>query len=42
MKRDKLQALLITIRDSIRKGDHQKLYQIVAKLLMGCLTFQDL
>ena len=35
MKRDKLQELLTAARDAIRDGDHQKLYQIIAKVTDG-------
>ena len=35
MKRDELQGLLTTARDAIRDGDHQKLYQIIAKVTDG-------
>jgi FlaA1/EpsC-like NDP-sugar epimerase len=35
MKRDEMQALLTTARDAIRDGDHQKLYQIIAKVAGG-------
>ena len=35
MKRNELQGLLTTARDAIRDGDHQKLYQIIAKVTDG-------
>ena len=35
MKCDELQGLLTTARDAIRDGDHQKLYQIIAKVTDG-------
>jgi FlaA1/EpsC-like NDP-sugar epimerase len=35
MKRDKLQELLTAARDAIRDSDHQKLYQIIAKVTDG-------
>ena len=35
MKRDKLRGLLTNARDAIRDGDHQKLYQIIAKVTDG-------
>ena len=35
MKRDVLQELLTTARNAIRDGDHQKLYQIIAKVTDG-------
>lgn len=35
MKRDELHGLLTTACDAIRDGDHQKLYQIIAKVTDG-------
>jgi len=35
MKHSDLQALLSTVRDAIHDGDHQKLYQIIAKVTDG-------
>ncbi|MDC0101074.1 polysaccharide biosynthesis protein [Alphaproteobacteria bacterium] len=35
MKRDELQGLLTTALNTIRDGDHQKLYQIIAKVTDG-------
>ena len=35
MKREELRVLLTAARDAIRDGDHQKLYQIIAKVTDG-------
>lgn len=35
MKHDKLQALLTAARGAIRDGDHEKLYQVIAKVTNG-------
>ena len=35
MKQEELQAVLATARGAIREGDHQRLYQVIAKVTDG-------
>jgi FlaA1/EpsC-like NDP-sugar epimerase len=41
MKPDKLQRLLTSARDAIHDGNHQKLYQIIAKVTSGVPVFAE-